>query len=565
MNFLFFFISNVNGKKLSVNDTIPVVGSKTFPLLNPLESYNFDYIPFCLAPETHSSNKIKAIMELNRKHTPISIKYLNTVKNEPLCSITVTKEIYDRFTELINRQFTYKLYVGKLPVWALIGHKNSRNSTMVYTNFVFQLSYRDKHAVEISLSTTTSVEIQVGSTLQFSYSVDWYSTNKKYRQRFEKYCDYDFFLSPVRYYGLGNTFLLATLSAISVCYVLTMFVSNDFRRIEREADILDYETEFTGEKGWKVVHNDVFRPPSMRFVLSSLVGAGAQVGTMVVCFVAANLFLRLHYKRNSTMNVAFAVYAISALSCGYFSGAMYKKWQGKRWIMQLISASAVIPCFYLIYKLTVFIFAISSGIGQSIHTTPLFVGFILWILFAIPLTIFGGIFGRHYFVLGEFNARLGIIKRQIPPTPFYLQTPCLALAIGSIGWASVCYEVYYIMLSIWKYKLYFSWFFISLTVPLTGISVACSTVIAIYFRLSAENYEWQWPSFMAPAATGFFVFLECLYCAATKITKEGFVQSIFLVSSSIVMSTIVATVCGFVGFASSALFVRHIFRALKLD
>lgn len=563
--FLFWFVCEIYAKKLAVNDTIPVFGSKTFPLLNPLESYSFDYIPFCLAPETHKSSKIKSIIELNRKHTPISIKYLNPVRGESLCSITATQDIVNRFTELVDRQFTYELYVGKLPVWAQIGHKNAKNGTMIYTHFQFTLSYRDAHAVEISLGTASSVEVQPGTSIHFSYSVDWLSTNKKYRQRFEKYCDYDFFLSPIRYYGLINTLLLTVLAIISTIYILTMYVSNDFRRIEREAEILEYETEFTAERGWKVVYNDVFRPPPMRFVLSSLIGGGAQIGTMICAFVIANLFLRLHYKRNSTMNVAFCVYAISALTCGYFGGAMYKKWQGKRWIFQLISASAVIPSFYLLYKMTLFIFSLYRGNIQAIHLTPLVVGFFLWIIFAIPLTIVGGIFGRHYFVLGEFNARLGLIKRQIPPTPFYLRTFFLSVVIGLVGWASVCYEVYYILLSIWKYKLYFSWMFITLTVPMASLTISCSTVIAIYFRLCAENYEWQWPSFMAPAFTGFFVFIECLYCASTRVTREGFIQSVFLASSSIAISVIVGTACGFVGFAASALFVRRIFRALKID
>ena len=45
------------------------------------------------------------------------------------------------------------------------------------------------------------------------------------------------------------------------------------------------------------------------------------------------------------MIVGFCAYGLSAFAGGYFSAAMFKRWQGKRWILQLLLSSDSI--FYL--------------------------------------------------------------------------------------------------------------------------------------------------------------------------------------------------------------------------
>ena len=561
----FSFILQSFSKKLANNESIYVFGAKANPILNPLETYNFDLIPFCLSPETFKSSKLDKITGSNKKFTPISINYLSPVPNKSLCTIEVSKTVKDTFHYLIQRDFIYQLYVGKLPVWARVGQFSQDNKIQIYTHFHFTLSFRDAHVVIVDLSPENLQPIDNLDKLTFSFSTEWVSTNLKYKQRFQKYCDLEFAFSKVRYYALFNTLLMTVIFILLVCYVLFRYVGNDFSRYEREREILDYETDFSLDKGWKVLHNDVFRVPKHPAFLSSLIGTGAQILVACCTFILANFVLRLHFKRNSTIVVGFCVYSLSAFVSGYFSAAMYKRWQGKNWIMQLILTSSIIPSIYLLYKLIVWFFSILYGATGSIHSTSVVVGFFVWIIVVIPLSVFGGIIGRHWFFIGELPVKTGIIKRVIPKTPLYLTTPILGFFIGLCGSISISMEIYYILCSIWKYKLYFAWYFLLSNVIMCCIITASATVVAIYFRLSAENYHWQWPSLIAPACSGIFIFIECMYFACSRLTIDGPLHVVYIITSSCCISLIVSIACGFVGFVSSAFFIRVIFKNLKID
>jgi len=133
------------------------------------------------------------------------------------------------------------------------------------------------------------------------------------------------------------------------------------------------------------------------------------------------------------------------------------------------------------------------------------------------------------------------------------------------GGASVYMEIFYILCSIWKYKLYCVWSFLIVVVILLCVVISCSTIVAIYFRLSNENYLWQWTSFWAPFSTSFTIFGYCIFFYMTKLTHESFLQAIYFFSSSLLLSCIVGVICGFIGFGSSAFFVRIIYKNLKMD
>jgi len=433
MIFVFFSVFSLS-KKLQTNETILVFGNKANPMFNPLESYGFDFIPFCLDPSAQQSNYIKKIVENDRKSTPIQIKYLQPVNNQQICSIRISPDVLSRYQQILSRSFIYELYIGKLPVWSLVGKFSSNNSLLVYTHFHFILSFRDAHVVEVSLLTEEAQNIALDSALTFSYTVEWVSTNKKYRERFTKYCDNGFFMNKVRYYALINTSVMVLLLTLLVIFVMTRFLGSDFRRFEREAQIMDYENDVSGDKGWKAIHSDVFRVPKFYPFLSGVIGAGAQVLTSIIGFAVSNLIFRLHFKRNSTLINSFIVYSLSAIIGGYISSAFYKRWGGKNWIRNLVFESSIIPSFLLVYKLFVWFFSALNGAKKSIHVGPFVIGFFVLIVAILPLTIFGGILGRNWFLVGELPVRIGLIQKPIPRIPIYLHGIVISFLI------SVCFS-----------------------------------------------------------------------------------------------------------------------------
>jgi hypothetical protein len=95
--------------------------------------------------------------------------------------------------------------------------------------------------------------------------------------------------------------------------------------------------------------------------------------------------------------------------------------------------------------------------------------------------------------------------------------------------------------------------------------VALATIIAVYRRLSKENYQWQWVSFVAPFSVTFWVQIECLVYFRAQTEMAGLMQTLYYLLYTAVLSCVIGTVCGFAGFASTALFVRRIYSNIKMD
>ena len=49
----------------------------------------------------------------------------------------------------------------------------------------------------------------------------------------------------------------------------------------------------------------------------------------------------------------------------------------------------------------------------------------------------------------------------------------------------------------------------------------CVTIVSIYVLLNAEDYRWQWISFLGSGSTAFYVFLYSIYYYFAKTNMTG--------------------------------------------
>lgn len=97
------------------------------------------------------------------------------------------------------------------------------------------------------------------------------------------------------------------------------------------------------------------------------------------------------------------------------------------------------------------------------------------------------------------------------------------------------------------------------------IVCACVAIVVTYFLLNAEDYHWQWPSFLCVSSTAFYVYLYGVYFFFTKTKMHGFFQTSFYFGYVTVFGTALFLVCGSIGFAAANVFVRRIYRDIKSD
>ena len=120
--------------------------------------------------------------------------------------------------------------------------------------------------------------------------------------------------------------------------------------------------------------------------------------------------------------------------------------------------------------------------------------------------------------------------------------------------------MYFVFSSFWNYKFYYVYGFMFLVMSMLIVVCACVAIVATYFLLNAEDYNWQWNSFLSVASTSFYVLMYAVYFYLTKTKMHGFFQISFYCGYVLVFCSTIFIVCGTVGFLGADAFVRRIYR-----
>merc|ERR1711934_386373 len=165
----------------------------------------------------------------------------------------------------------------------------------------------------------------------------------------------------------------------------------------------------------------------------------------------------------------------------------------------------------------------------------------------------------------EVPCRINAIPRLIPDKRWFARPPILIALGGVLPFGSIFIEMYFVFTSFWNYKFYYVYGFMVLVAAMLVIVCACVAIVVTYFLLNAEDYNWQWPSFLCVSSTAFYVYMYAVYFSFTKTKMHGFFQTIFYFGYVTVFCVALALVCGTVGYTSSNAFVRRIYRDIKSD
>jgi transmembrane 9 superfamily member 3 len=151
----------------------------------------------------------------------------------------------------------------------------------------------------------------------------------------------------------------------------------------------------------------------------------------------------------------------------------------------------------------------------------------LWIFIAVPLTVVGTIFGRHWNGTPDNPCRISVVPRHLPEKPWYMSPFVVATFGGLLPFASIFIEVYFLFTSFWHYKYYYVYGFLLMTYVILLIVTSCVTIVAVYFSLNTEDYRWQWTAFFSGAGTAVYVYIYSIYYFYTQTQMSGFLQTSF--------------------------------------
>lgn len=320
------------------------------------------------------------------------------------------------------------------------------------------------------------------------------------------------------------------------------------------------------ESGWKLVHADVFRPPShypMLFCAS--VGTGSQILGMalITIFFAAAGFLSPS-SRGNLMTALLVMFVLLGFVAGYLSSKTYKMFKGKRWQACTIMTAFLYPgilfgCFFLLN-----LFTWAAGSNAAVPFGSMILVVVMWFGISVPL-VFGGAAIGYRQPVADFPVATSNIPRPVPEQPLVLSNEMAMIAGGIFPFGAIFVELYFVLTSLWTDTYYYVFGFMLLACLVLIITSAEITLVMMYFQLCSEDYRWWWRSFMISGSGGFYVFAYATYYFYYNLDVTNVVGSMLYFGYMALISGAVSLMTGSTGYFASMWFNRKIYASIKVD
>ena len=407
------------------------------------------------------------------------------------------------------------------------------------------------------------LRMQGASKLQivYSYEVEWVPSDLPWSDRWDVYLvgapDDD-----LHYFSIVNSLMIVLFLTGAISTIMVRTLRKDIA-VYNEMDSLDDSAE---ETGWKLVHGDVFRPPtSAPMLLSVLGGTGLQIGlAFALAMLAAMAKFLNPVKKGHTLTAIIVLYVLCGSVAGYVSSRIYKFTDGKAWKLNVIMTAMGLPAVLVSIFTVLNVFLSFAGAATAVSFLTIICLFLLWVCVSAPLVFFGAYFGLKEEKI-ECPVKTNQIARVVPPLPCYAEPRFTFIMGGLLPFGSVCIELAFIMSALWLHQIYYVMGFLLAVLLILTATCAQVSIVLTYLQLCAENHRWWWWSFWNCASAGIYLFLYAIWFLGSRLEMVGFLPVVVYLAYMGMMSLCFGIYCGAVGFLSSFWFVRTIYAAVKVD
>lgn len=549
-----------SSKNYQKNDDVIAYAVKIGPEDNPIESYSPNSI-FLFQSSINPQNSKKSIDNMffgkSFQDVGFHMNYQKNIQNHFLTELTLSYKNINVLDNMIRNNYWVQLSIDDLPCWYHIG-MIADGSPQIYQQILFEIYYNNNQIIEAKASATNLTSITPDSKT-ISYSVAWKKTERKYSDRGLAYSNDAFFKNPIHKYSLINSCLLSFLLILLVALLFNNIMGRDYNHQAQEAAFDGFEAEVNTEKGWKALHGDVFRPPKQLSFLSMICGSGVHF------FIFITIFTIFHFKNNNSLfSFGIFIYIITSPFSGFAAVSFGRVFEVTKWLRLAFGSAFVMPTVYLLLLILRWIVSKGPGLSYSISIYYIIISFIFFVII-LPLSGLGGYIAIKLKLFEMSKCEVSLVPRQIIRQPFYLTPRFLEAAAGLVCTSSIIIEIYYILSSMFHTVGNYMWSYLVISLILFTIVVGCSSILSNYLILQSENHHWQWPAFLAPASTGFYVFVYSVYYLFTKTNIHGVTLIILYLIYTASFSFVVAILAGGIGYFACNIFVHKIFANLKLD
>eukprot|EP00606_Chrysophyceae_sp_TOSAG23-5_P000833 GSChrysophyteH2.ASY1.ANO1.1049.1 assembled CDS len=454
-----------------------------------------------------------------------------------LCQVDISAKDSTDFSQAIKRQYHHNWIVDNLPA-AWDGTSDPPPS--------LDSCASNKH---VDFDSVKNHQKVTTGNLIFTYGVEWRESEVKWASRWDVYLSMNHAVpDKVHWFSIVNSLLIVMFLAFMVAMILVRTLTREINRYNRV--MTDEEkAEEREETGWKLVHADVFRPPtSYPMLFCVLVGTGMQ------------LFFS---NRGSLMIGLLLLFVLMGSIGGFISARLYKSFKGKQWQRATLFTALLFPgiAFMVFFTLNLLIW--SYGSTGAIPFLSMLAILTLWFGISVPLVFLGAYFGYKKDPI-EFPVVTSNIPRQIPEQPWYLHVGLTALLGGILPFGACFVELFFVMSSIWMDQYYYVFGFLLVVFAILVVTCAEISVVLCYFSLCAEDYRWWWKSLLTSGSTALYVFLYSMVYFA-RLEGNMLVTYLLYFGYMSIISMAVFLVTGAVGFFACLYFNYMIYRSVRVD
>ncbi|KAG9298808.1 hypothetical protein G9A89_015829 [Geosiphon pyriformis] len=582
--------------ELYVNSLTPIISSATQQLKSVIPyDYYHKKLHFC-KPEKleRTSESLGSILFGDRIwNSPYNLKMLKSETCTLLCDEQVPPQDAKFINDRIRENYAINWLIDGLPaarrkkdqkslspfygIGFELGEQPSPEGTpQLYNHYHINIEYHTQDNIHyrvvgviVSPSSKRGAKCEAQEKLaldetgitnvSYTYDVEWTKSSTAWATRWDNYLHV--FDPRIHWFSLVNSVVIVLFLTGMVAMILLRALHKDISRYNQ----IDAQEDVQDDFGWKLVHGDVFRPPSNSILLAVLLGSGAQLFFMTaVTLVFAVLGFLSPSNRGSLATVIIIFYMLFGSVSGYVSARIYKMYGGESWRKNVFLTAFLFPM--LIFSIFIFLnfFLISVKSSGAVPATTLLIIVALWFLVSVPLSMIGSFFGFKKPRI-EQPVRTNQIPRQIPDQVFYLRPIPSMLMGGVLPFGAIFIELYFIMNSIWGSKVYYLFGFSSLVFVILTITCSEVTILLCYFHLCAEDYHWSWRAFLTSGASGIYIFLYSIMYFTTKLHITSFVSAVIYFGWTFAMSLMFFVLTGTMGYLACLIFIQRIFKSIKVD
>lgn len=564
----FFFAIQTSSKSLSysISSPVPILIDEIGIPNKPLTYTTFSSFQCCQSSNQPSQSFFDLFIGHKKIDVGISAKFGRDMSTTQFCSQKLTEQQFNLLTNAIQNNFSYRFVADDLTFFAPIGKLDNGYNLQYYSEFSFNFLYNDNNIARLTVSVSDSSlkQIQFKGNYDLSFNVKWEKTSINGKSRFDNFYISYLFMNKTIQTKIKLQLFIQLLFLFVIVYLIYNQMMADFDITNQSLiDFDDFEQK-TKDKGWKMLHGDIFRSPEHTSLFSMLISSSSQyfnivLFTLILCSLC-NFTSGIEKVEDSKIKIIFYMFLFTSFIDGFTATTLSSSF-GIRQFLRVVLASS-----YLFTSLFECLLLLSNFFrGKEISIMSIIIFVIIMFLPVSIISTFGGIIARRKNIMSKNPCQVALVPRQLPKLPWYLNNFFVCVLIGLFVAISFSSELFFVLQSVFLDQVFNHYFSLLINFILICVISASAISIAVYFRLQEEYYKWHWISFLAPFSSSVFTLAFCIgFYFYYEVGNSSF-QFISFICSSSILCLIFGLAVGFAGHIGTNFFVRLVFSNLKLD